>query len=344
MTKVIGEDATHASGVKPQAYFSTFFDRLKLVGDAYSLAEQVRSDAHPLLSVPVPIASQRQDGVTLVDLSTARLSDRHNLSLYVGDPDSWFFQVPLLKVADGIDVVVTGDIDDKGQPRKLVHPKKLTDLLAEYPIASNAVNLGNPNRVLAVALVPVGADLGNQLYISAASDKPYTGRRSYYGMGVNGFLVRRNIVSHDGTPTCLMFPGEEGKERYLKLSEVLGGKELRDLASQGVFPGLTLIVGEYSKEDGSKGYDIVKISLHGSVDKEPGISNILASGEKGGVIRRVKRSGEMALEVGDESSVRYDKTTGRRIGVEGILSVKFIPVTPNTTPAQVIEEIKKYIH
>ncbi|HIH42623.1 TPA: hypothetical protein HA246_03185 [Candidatus Woesearchaeota archaeon] len=322
------------------ANYADLFARLAEVGNAFTLAEQVSSGTNPLLNRGSNfIQKEPEQGVKIYGISDVALSPSHLLHLVVGNPGTGFFQVPLIQAATGIDARVSGTIDAKGEAKKFPTPRMLTELVREdYGVAVTPCT----NRVFAVALVPRSEDLGDQLYVAGQGLSSFG--NSYYAMGVNGYMLERRIVSVNGNRLVpVMFPDKSGKERLLKISDVLSDGEVRKLEADGVYPGLLFLAGGFQEE---RQFDLSYLSkgdglsLGGSGMMRGGPT--LGGGSKGGGATR-GGAGRVGLEVGDESQVRYGTTRGKSTGIDGIMAVYFLAVDGKTKPEEVQAAMAKLV-
>ena len=279
------------------------------------------------------------------------LSESHNIVLGVGNSETGiFYQVPIIKISggkanEGVDVMVSGRIDEKGKAEALGEPRKLSDMSQEF----YGVGMENANRVYAVAFVPISELIGEDMVVGGIGG---TGL-SVYHLIANGFAMERKVVGGYFDPTDLfgggmvdavsgisdnvlipvMYPGEDGKERYLKLGDILADSDVSDLGKQGIYPGITFVSGGFSKPSRPP-------ALYSKVRDD--IGGVAQSMAMFADVRDVDLgTGRVGVEVGGESDVEYGRTNGTITGIDGVLSLHFIGVGDQLDQGTLAAEVKK---
>jgi hypothetical protein len=315
-------------GAKPevkavQDTYQAMFERLGLVGRLFRMAEEIGGER--LLNRGQEIrtyAIGRE--ARAFSFSDVPLGGMHELLLAVGSPATGFYQVPIIKMAEGIDVVVSGKIDNKGKAEKFADQKRLSDYLGE---TRGIDDLSSARKVWGVALVPKSAILGDEFVVAGRSTS-YGGR--IYLMGVNGFMLERGIVAGSEGLSPIMFPDAEGNERYLKLGDILGDAAVAKAEKRGVYPGITVVAGRFERS-----FPRTDVLYSAGFADERGPMTL---GMKGGA---TLGAGRVGVEVGSESDIHYTTVQGRVTGIDGVMALYLIGVTDKTKVSDVKRELDK---
>lgn len=304
------------------------YSNLSSMAHAFQLAEAVATTERPILSrngMNIATSTVPSAKTSFHSLTQVPLGEAHNLLLGVGSEEQGFYQVPLIQLNTGIDVLLSGRVNEKGEAVKNEKPVPYS----QYITSRYGLNMNPAQRVFAVALIPTTEELGNQLLVAGINKTGYS--QGVYSLATNGFLLERGVVSASGQVAPIMFPDAEGKERYLKATEVLSGTDLAALEAENVFPGLMVVAGKF--QTAQPLYDSL---LGGSSYKgEESLSRSMSLGMS-------KGAGRVGVETGDASTVKYGKTTGRVTSIDGLLALHLLAVGPKTTPEEVTEALKAY--
>ncbi len=326
MTDLIGENAEQ----KIEVVFEDMFKRVGYMASLFQLAQDIATDERPLLNCNPKTNTITGMGMTITSFSDVPVSDKNDMLLAVGSPETGFYQVPIIKINGGkainaIDVEVSGTIGDKAKAESFEKPRRLTEISKEL---YHGVGMEDANRVFAVALVPKADFLGDEVIVAGINnerrDKPgysfMSSGSSVYHMVVNGFALERKIVS-DNPISPVMYPGEDGSERYLKLGDMLDQEEVREMESKGVYPGLTFVTGSFEEEHVMRG---AFFSMSAESKQTMGASRV-------------------GLEQGSESQVQYGRARGNITGIDGVLALHLIGVKEGTAPGDVYNQIEKLL-
>jgi len=330
---MIGENAEH----KREISYTEMFDRLSYMGNLFRLADSVTTTERPLLNTKPGLYFMERTGIRIQAFSDVPLSEHDSFVLAVGSPKTGFYQVPIIKLSEGVgkkgvDVLVSGTINDKGIPERFNKARKLSDMA--YGLYTTGID--DARKTYAVALMPKTDLLGQDVIVAGRNiGQP----QSIYHMIVNGFSLDRKIVGGRdsygwpgaaGTATFIpvMFPNKDGIERFLRVGEILDQEQLSHAESQGVFPGLTFVAGTFSEER--------VLSFRGALLYSLTLQDL-------GATRSMKGAGRVGLEVGSESDVRYGRVKGDIESINGILALHFIGVEKDADTAQVKAAIEKLV-
>ena len=334
---MIGDDAKIK--VKPASQgFSDIFGAVSYMGNLFAMAELITGlykayeKDRPLMNVNPRMYDISKNEINVKAFSHVPVSDHHMILLAVGSPKTGFYQVPIIKLARGVDVMVSGTINEKGEPEKFGETKRLSNLAQEF----YSTGLEKVNSTYAVALMPKTDLLGQDVLVAGIS-KAYCGS-SVYHIIVNGFAMERKIVGSNAygsiSPSFVpvMYPQKGGEERFLRVGDILDKRALAKAESQGVFPGLTFVAGYFQEEH----HPIVFRSFadEGMLNCSLGAPSAAGPATRGG-------PGRVGLEVGSESEVKYGKAKGTITGIDGILAMHFIAVEEADKPLEVMKEIDK---
>jgi len=346
---MIGTGATP----KHEINYTDMFKRLAYVGDLFRVAEEVATTDRPLLNANARNYDMAMKEARVHAFSDVPVSAGHQLVLAVGSKETGFYQVPIIQLAggtgeEGIDVMVSGTIDEKGAAESFGKPKKLSEYATE---AYNGQGIEKAQRVYAVALVPKTDVIGQDVLIGG---KGKSGMGIYH-MILNGFSLDRKVVGSSGSGYMalvtgedsfapMMFPQKDG-ERYLKLGDILGQEQLAEAAAEGLTPGLTFVAGQFRQE-----IPTPRFAMRSFSDLSLGGGDMMRS--MGGATRgggatygdgatKDGDAGRVGLEIGSESDVRYNTIRGSITSIEGVLALHFIGVEDGAEVAKVRDEVKK---
>ncbi len=324
---MIGKDAKTEKVAKKSTY-----SNLSSMAHAFELAEAVATAERPILSSNGMTLATTQIGsakTAFHSVTQVPIASGHNLMFGVGSAGQGFYQVPVIQLNSGIDAVLSGQIDDKGEATKYQAPKTLSGHISE----KYALDMNRAQRVFGIALIPVADGLDDQLLVAGVNTKSTKG---IYSLGTNGFLLNRGIIGGYGQIAPIMFPDAEGRERYLKATEVLSKGEVAALEQENVFPGLMVVAGSFQE---TPRYDFLinsPVYRGGSESFSRGMSLGFDSPSMS------KSAGRVGVETGDASSVKYGTTTGRVTSIDGLLALHLLAVGPRTTPEEVKDALKAY--
>jgi len=341
---MIGEDARK----KQEISYSGMFSRIAFVGNLFNMAESVASADRPLLNANPRIYSIGSDELKVQAFSDVPVSDNHEMVLAVGSKETGFYQVPIIKLSggtgkDGIDVTVSGTIDDKGTPEKFDGTKKLSDLSKEL----YGVGIDSARKVYAIALMPKADILGQDVLIGGRNIGP---RTAVYNVIVNGFAMKGNVLGKSpfyiggvgpmDTFAPIMYPQKDGEERFFRLGDILSQKELSLAESSEVFPGLTFVAGRF-EEAFIPHYRSLMGGGRSPLGEVPVLYSLSPKSTEKTMNRGADDIGRVGLDVGSESNVKYRTVKGAITSIDGILALHFLGIGQNANPEQVKAEIER---
>lgn len=337
--KMIGEDAKPEKKLRDVTYTGRF-DRLRAAGNAFNLAETVATEERPLLNQGYNLAERSDSGLTVFTFSKVSMSRNKELILGVGSSENgWFYQVPVLQLATGVDVAVSGTIDRKGEATRFEESRRLSDYVKE----KHNFDMTGANRVYGVALVPNSEALGDELLVCGYGDGF---SRPVFQMAANGFMLN-GVVGSGNRMIPLMHPDADGDERCLKISDVLSDEKVAGLEEKGVYPGLTVIGGRFAEHSPVISNFDYGSGLLGSGTLRGGSHTFGGAMKGGGTLgaptRGAQSSGRVGIEVGGKTDVRYGSISGRWTGIDGVLALHFVAVSENTTPEEVRSHLDKLL-
>ncbi len=327
---MIGKDAKQE---KTDSFTDTF-KRTEAIGKLYTLAEALATEERPLLNQKQEVETKESGDIKVHTFSNVPVSDQHLLVLGIGNPKTGFYQVPIIKIAEDIDVIVSGTIDDKGKSTKFKKQRKLS----EHSYEAFGLGLAGAKKVYGVALVPKSGILGEEMIVGGHNNHK-TFSQGMYNMIVNGFAMDRKVIGSGGYRlpqkgfTPLMFPDADGNERYLKLTDILSGKEVAQLEKGGVFPGLTFVAGQFQKYE-----PVFRLNFHSKSIMDGGMKLMGGDMLLGDNSRD---AGRVGVDVGSESNVKYGTINGEITGINGVLALNFIGVEDNAPIGKVRTALEK---
>lgn len=346
---MIGENAKQPK----RDNFTERAQRLNMMLHAFMLAEAAATKESPLVNKPGDLEPRTIGEARVYQMGAAPIGKNFELFLGVGDVETGFYQLPMIQVAKGIDAKVTGTIDLHGKEVRLDEQKRLSAALAEEISWSFGPEekVRGAERSFAVALVPKTEYLGGQLLIAArgagyAGSAEYPAEFAYYRLALNGFLSDRVFVNKkDGSDMPLLVSNDGKSERYLRLSDVVHDKTLAELEAKGVLPGVYVAAGEFVRTcDSAHGRKVrltdrvTRLYAAGADKERPALDfPLMAEGSNAG-----SGLGRLGVDVGKQSSVRYEATSGFPSDVGAIFAVHFLPIEMDMDFARVQREIKKY--
>jgi hypothetical protein len=277
--------------------------------------------------------------------------------LYVGSEETHrFMQVPLVQVRQGIDFVVSGEINNEGKATKFDESRKLSDhIKADDGLATVDIT----EWTFAVALIPRTPALGDNLYVSFSRDQvrnfgegfefmdSLSARSVVYHLGVNGFLVR-GLVARSNSFVPFMMPSEDRSTRYMKVGEQIAKQEEEALNAQGIFPGLIAVSanwqGAYRPVLPDFGFGPGRLFSFASESLTRGGGPLTMGVPTRGAVAPEKDIGLLGVEEGGKSAVRYGgPAQGTITGIRGVMGVYLLPCEEGTTVEALDRKVREYV-
>ncbi|MBT7902974.1 hypothetical protein HN587_03850 [Candidatus Woesearchaeota archaeon] len=330
---LVGTDAPVAQEKVKSAV--DFYANYGAMAEVFGLANRVASELELSLmnGARTPSVRTTHENGSQYLMSELRLpgaTGSSKLTLTVGNPETGFFQVPIIQVAEGIDLMVTGTIGKKGKAERYETSKKLSETVKPEH------NFEGAKRVYGIALVPKVEQMGDQVFVGFTYSGVHSGVASLL---VNGFGVERGIIS-SFSEAPIMMEDSEGGERYLKLGDILSEDQVAKYEASGVVPGLGVTVYGFRKE----AVRTPMLSLQSLGGSDLGGGHMKSFGGDLGATRSAGPStGRLGLEIGDESDVKYQKARGTITRLESVLGLNLIGVGPGAEYEHVAAQVRALV-